>query len=107
MLGRDFFAVAGMVWRAGHRVVLELAPGDRGEGEVDRNFPWAVPGAGTDPVPVFGDSCHRAGEYSGYTWIHLPVRDCSAPLPKNAEAIFAIFAARMAFSSRWTLSWLK
>ena len=101
--------MAGMVWRAGHRVVLELVPVGRGEpeAEVDRDFPWVVPGAWTGPVPACGDSCHRVGEYSGYTWVHLPVRDCSAPLPKNAEAILAIFAARMAFSSRWTRSWLK
>ena len=99
----DSYAVAGTVWvdENGSRLDLVLAPAGREEPEVagDRDFLWADPEAGTGPVPVCGDSCRRAEGYIGYTWIHLPVRDCSAPLPKNAEAIFAIFAARMAFSS--------
>lgn len=55
------------------------------------------------PVPAPAHSCvdrsHRAVEYSGYTWIHLPVRKESAPLFNAAEAAFANLTARMARSS--------
>lgn len=57
----------------------------------------------TAPVPAPAHSCvdrsHRAVEYSGYTWIHLPVRKESAPLFSAADATFASLAARMARSS--------
>ena len=43
--------------------------------------------------PDFCGGCRPAGEYNGYTYIHLPV------LPKKVDAIPASFAARMAFSS--------
>ena len=43
--------------------------------------------------PDYADSCRPAGEYIGYTCNHLPI------VPKNAEAIPASFAARMAFSN--------
>ena len=37
--------------------------------------------------------------YIGYTWNHLPVKKGRAPLPSIADAAFASFAARMAFSN--------
>ena len=53
------------------------------------------------PAPAHAcvDKFHRAVEYSGYTWIHLPVRKESAPLFSAADATFASLAARMARSS--------
>lgn len=46
-------------------------------------------------------------EYIGYTYIHLPAWNGDPGLPKNAEAIFAIFAARIALSNLEILSRLK
>ncbi len=43
--------------------------------------------------PDSADGNRPAGEYIGYTYIHLP------KLPKNVDAIPASFAARIAFSS--------
>lgn len=95
----------------GHRAALELGPGSTPVHRVgpaaDMGVLWVAPGAGTGPVSCSGESCRLAVEYTGYTWFHLPVRDCSAPLLRNAEAILAILAARMAFSSRWTRSRLR
>ena len=45
------------------------------------------------------DRSHPVAEYIGYTCFHLPVKKESAPLPSAADAAFASFAARMAFSS--------
>ena len=45
------------------------------------------------------DKSRPVAEYIGYTWYHLPVKKESAPLPSAADAAFASFAARMAFSS--------
>ena len=53
----------------------------------------AIPGSG------FADSCRPAGEYSGYTWFHLPDKNGMPPWPRSEEASLAIFAARIAFSS--------
>ena len=95
----------------GHRASLELGPGNAPvhmvDPAADMRVLWVAPGAGTGPVSCSGESCRLAVEYTGYTWFHLPVRDCSAPLLRNAEAILAILAARMAFSSRWTRSRLR
>ena len=55
--------------------------GALGEQASDCSFPPAY--------DFFGKS-RRAGEYSGYTWDHLP---------KKFDASLAILAARMAFSS--------
>ena len=44
-------------------------------------------------LPDFVGESRPAGEYSGYTYDHLP--NC----PKNTDAIPASFAARIAFSS--------
>lgn len=62
---------------------------------------------GGHPVSACGGNCHPAGEYSGYTWSHLPIRFCSAPEFSSVEAIPAIFAARIAFSSFATRPRLK
>ena len=53
------------------------------------------------PAPLHAcvDKFHRVEGYSGYTWIHLPVRKESAPLFSAADATFASLAARMARSS--------
>ena len=50
-------------------------------------------------LPDFYGGYRPAGEYNGYTYIHLP--NC----PKNTDAIPASFAARIAFSSLW-IRWL-
>lgn len=41
----------------------------------------------------------RIGEYSGYTYNHLPNRNKDPELFRKDDATFAIFAARMARSS--------
>ena len=46
----------------------------------------------------FADENHPVGECIGYTWDHLPGVD-KDELVRKAEAIVAIFAARIAFSS--------
>ena len=51
------------------------------------------------PESDAADRNRPAVEYSGYTRVHLPVKKESAPLPSAADAAFASFAARMAFSS--------
>ena len=49
--------------------------------------------------PGFACGSRPAGVYSDCTWYHLPAWNGSADLLRNADAIFAIFAARMARSS--------
>jgi len=49
------------------------------------------------PEPDCGDRNRLTGEYIGYTYAHLP--KWSWDWLRNADAIFAIFAARMALSS--------
>lgn len=72
-----------------------------------------APGAGSSgvvlPDPAYGGGCmsRRIGEYSGYTSAHLPISMDRPPCPKNPEAIRAILAARMAFSSFSTFRLLK
>lgn len=51
------------------------------------------------PVPGDVGMCRRAAECTDYTWNHLPVKKERAPLFSATDAAFAIFAARMAFSS--------
>ncbi len=56
--------------------------------------------AGAALPPDFAGECHPVVEYSDYTYDHL------LELPRNADAIFASLAARIAFSSlltRWLL----
>ena len=53
------------------------------------DFPWV----GEDLQSGFSDGYRPVGEYSDYTWNHLP------ELPKNKDAMLASFAARMAFSN--------
>lgn len=69
-------------------VVFEAALGDVAEVRV-----WESPERGS-----CGTS-HPAAEYIGYTQYHLPGLNWKPELLKNTEAMFAIFAARMAFSS--------
>ena len=57
--------------------------------------------------PVFSYRIRPVEEYSGYTWFHLPELNCNPDCPKNVDAIFAIFAARMAFSNLTIRSLLK
>ena len=52
-----------------------------------------------------GGMCRPAVEYSGYTWIHLPVTD--GFLCRKWDAMPAIFAARMARSSLLSRSFCK
>ena len=54
-----------------------------------------------DGVQSFVSFCrsHLAEGYNGYTCVHLPDVREKPDFPKNADAIFAIFAARIAFSS--------
>lgn len=59
---------------------------------------WAVPVAGAPASAVF-DRNRPVGEYNDCTWYHLPAWNGRADLPKNADAMLAIFAARMALSS--------
>lgn len=56
-------------------------------------------GAGWVPGMIFEHGCHLSGVYIGYTYFHLPVSKDRPPCPNNPDAIRAIFAARMAFSS--------
>jgi len=51
------------------------------------------------PGYCFGGSCRLMVGCSGYTLCHLPVRSCAPPEFKNADAMRAILAARMAFSN--------
>ena len=51
------------------------------------------------PASAFFDRSHPPAGYNDYTWYHLPAWNGSADLLRNADAIFAIFAARMARSS--------
>jgi len=51
------------------------------------------------PAPDAAGRNRPAVECTGYTWIHLPVKKERAPLLSAADAAFASFAARMAFSS--------
>lgn len=60
-----------------------------------------VPGHG------FSGRTHPAEEYSDCTSYHLPALNWKPDLPRNADAMFAIFAARMAFSSLEIRSPLK
>lgn len=59
------------------------------------------------PGSDFCGNCRQAVGYNGYTSIHLPVSSCRAPEFKKAEALPAIFAARMARSSLWILVLLR
>ena len=68
-------------------------PEERAAEKVGLGLLWMEVGLQSD----FSDGNRLAGEYSDYTWDHLP------ELPKNVEAMFANFAARMAFSSFWIL----
>ena len=70
-----------LVWAAdkGDRVAVTAS----GMAEMD-DFPL--------PHDFVGES-RPAGEYIGYTYLHLP------KFPKNTDAIPASFAARMAFSN--------
>ena len=72
-----------MVW-----VSVEVLPVD-GEGAC---VFWA-------PAPFFCSRNRPVGGYNDCTWYHLPVWNCSPPCPRKADAIFAIFAARIALSS--------
>ena len=67
--------------------------------EVDAAAAVALTASVPAPAHACVDKSHRAVEYSGYTWIHLPVRKESAPLFSAADATFASLAARMARSS--------
>ena len=74
--------------------------------EVDTAAVLADPPVGGEGVNVFWvrvlsfcSMIRQVGGYNDYTWYHLPVWNCSPPCPRKAEAIFAIFAARMALSS--------
>ena len=66
-------------------------------------------GEDADAVRAFGcgGRNRQIGGCTGYTWPYLPARSCRAPEFKNVEAIRAIFAARMAFSSLDIRSRLK
>lgn len=63
-----------------------------------------LPPAGVVPALASCNGIHLVGGCSGYTWVHLPMRNCEPDFPKMAEAILAIFAARIAFSSLWIRS---
>ena len=52
-----------------------------------------------DPASAVSDRSRQAEEYIGYTWYHLPVLNWRPDRPNSVDAMFAIFAARMAFSS--------
>ena len=93
-------------------MVLEAAEGDTpAPGRVlDKAVPvWSVvvlavrDGREVCPADGCGDSCRPVVECNGYTLAHLPNWDKS-PLPRNDPANFAIFAARMAFSNRFSRS---
>lgn len=58
---------------------------------------------------VFYSFCmsRRVVGYNDCTWFHLPGLNWKPVLPKNDEAMFAILAARMAFSSLVIRSRLK
>ena len=55
--------------------------------------------AGVQTVPDCGGNCRPAGGYSDYTWFHLPGKNREPAPPKAVEAMPAILAARIAFSS--------
>ena len=58
---------------------------------------------GVDLPCGFGGRNRPVAGHSGCTYHHLPISD--RPLgPMTEEAIFAILAARMAFSRRWIRS---
>lgn len=65
-----------------------------------------VPGAGVPAYGFFGMNRPAVG-YNDYTWDHLPGLNWRPDLPRKADAIFAIFAARIAFSSLEIRSLLK
>lgn len=68
----------------------------------------AVPAANMEAFPALV-AVHRsygvagmsrpAGEYNGCTWVHLPAKNGTPLRSMTVEAIFAIFAARIAFSN--------
>lgn len=72
-----------------------------------------VPGAGEQEpdgsCPAYAGGCRNRHSvaHSGYTSHHLPISMDRPPCPKNPEAIRAILAARMAFSSFSTFRPLK
>ena len=64
----------------------------------DGGVPVADP-AGYYPADDFYGKSHPAEGYNDYTQTHLPMLERNPELPRNADAIFAILAARIAFSS--------
>ncbi len=51
------------------------------------------------PADAFFGKNHPVGAHIGYTYYHLPGFNEMPDFPRKAEAIFAIFAARIARSS--------
>ena len=86
-------AVAGREALLGveHRGALPVAADKR---EVSADADGVVSGA-RDPALCPGGMSRQIGGYNGYTYDHLPC----PKLPKRLVAIFAIFAACMAFSN--------
>ena len=66
---------------------------------------FLVAGQHAYPPSYFCEMSRQAGEYSGYTYHHLP--ENSPELPKKDDATLASFAARIAFSRRVILDLLK
>ena len=59
------------------------------------------------PAPGYDGKIRQTEECIDYTSCHLPTSICRAPEFKKEDANLAILAARMAFSSLYTLSRLK
>lgn len=71
---------------------------------VDRALAWDgnvlnVFPAGDYPAYGFFGKIHPVAEYNDYTQTHLPMLERNPELPRIVDAILAILAARIAFSS--------
>ena len=93
----DIVPVVVPVFLVVDKVLAAVAVGDRVVLGVAAAF-WAFP-VDVALAYAFFDKIRPVVEYNGCTWYHLPAWNGSADLPRNADAMFAIFAARMALSS--------